>query len=106
MQQLTPAQLKARLESTAPKPLILDVREPWELQVCALPGARHIPMGQIPARTKELDKDQDIVVMCHHGMRSQQVAYFLANQGFRKLYNLAGGIDAWARDVDPAMAKY
>lgn len=106
MQQLTPLQLKARLESPQPKPVILDVREPWELKVCALPDITHIPMGQIPARVQELDSERDIVVICHHGMRSQQVVYFLAHRGFKNLFNLAGGIDAWARTVDATMAKY
>ncbi len=105
IQQLTPAQLKERL-ARGPAPVILDVREPWEVAVCALPGARHIPMREIPAHTDDLPRDADVVVVCHHGVRSQYVAGFLERLGFERLYNLAGGIDAWARDVEPTMAKY
>ncbi len=105
IQQLTPAQLKERL-ARGPVPVILDVREPWEIAVCALPGARHIPMREIPAHTDDLPRDADVVVVCHHGVRSQYVASFLERLGFERLYNLAGGIDAWARDVEPTMAKY
>ena len=105
IQQLTPAQLKERLARDT-SPVILDVREPWEVAVCALPGARHIPMREIPAHTDDLPRNADVVVVCHHGVRSQYVASFLERLGFERLYNLAGGIDAWARDVEPTMAKY
>ncbi len=105
IQQLTPAQLKERLANET-APVILDVREPWEVAVCALPGVRHIPMRDIPTQAEQLPRDQDIVVLCHHGIRSQHVAGFLERLGFERLYNLAGGIDAWARDVEPSMAKY
>ena len=87
-------------------PFILDVREPWECGICMLPGATHIPLGQIPSRLQELDKNKDIVVLCHHGVRSYQVAYYLQHQGFEKLHNLQGGINAWAREIDPTMPKY
>lgn len=103
--QLTPVQLKQRLDR-GDKLVVVDVREPWEVAVCALPGARHIPMREIPARAAELPRDTDVVLLCHHGVRSQYVASFLERLGFEQLYNLAGGIDAWAKDVDPAMAKY
>lgn len=103
---MTVQQLKATLDGPGPKPVILDVREPWEVNVCALPGITHIPMRQVPARLDELDKGQDIVVVCHHGIRSQQVCYFLQHSGFEKLHNLSGGIDAWAREIEPGMAKY
>jgi rhodanese-related sulfurtransferase len=103
--QLTPTELKARLDRGEAL-TVVDVREPWELAVCALPGARHIPMRDIPAQVAQLPRDQDIVVLCHHGVRSQYVASFLERLGFERLHNLAGGIDAWAKDVDPSMAKY
>lgn len=106
MEIITPRELKARLEQPGAKPVVVDVRQPWEMNVCALPGAIPIPMSTIPARMNELDPSQEIVLMCHHGVRSMQVALFLQRQGFRKLYNLHGGIDAWAREVDPGMAKY
>ena len=105
IQQLTPAHLKERLAHAA-APVVLDVREPWEVAVCALPGARHIPMRDVPTQAEALPRDQDIVVLCHHGVRSQHVASFLERLGFERIYNLAGGIDAWARDVEPSMAKY
>lgn len=103
--QLTPAQLKQRFDE-GETPVILDVREPWEVAVCALPRARHIPMREIPAQAGTLPRDADVVVVCHHGVRSQYVASFLERLGFERLYNLAGGIDAWAKDVEPTMAKY
>ena len=103
---MTVRDLKTRLDQATEKPLILDVREPWETKLCALPDSLLIPMGQIPTRATELDAQREIVVVCHHGVRSLQVAYFLANQGFKKLYNLQGGVDAWAREIDPTMHQY
>lgn len=106
MQQMTVHELKERLEQPGAKPVLLDVREGWELKICALPGVLHIPMGQVAARTGEIDPDQELVVICHHGVRSLRVAHFLASQGFSKLYNLQGGVNAWAREIDPAMHTY
>lgn len=106
VQQLQVRDLKTRLDQTGNKPLLLDVREPWEVQRCALNGALHIPMGQIQTRLGELDPEQEIVVVCHHGIRSNSVANYLARNGFARLYNLAGGIDAWAREIDKNMAIY
>jgi rhodanese-related sulfurtransferase len=106
IRQLTVRELKERLDQGAGDLLVIDVREPWELNVCSLPGTTPIPMRAIPARYPELPKDGEIVLMCHHGVRSQQVAYFLERQGFTKLNNLVGGIAAWAREVDPAMPTY
>lgn len=87
-------------------PLIVDVRESWEHAICKLPDAQLVPMQQVPARIDELPRERDIVVVCHHGMRSYQVAEFLAGEGFTRLYNLSGGIAAWAEEVDPEMAQY
>ena len=87
-------------------PLILDVREPWETMICQLAQARLLPMQEIPSRWNELPHDRDIVVLCHHGMRSLQVADYLQSKGLNRLYNLTGGIAAWAEQVDPAMARY
>ena len=86
--------------------VLLDCREPEELALASLPGALHIPMNEIPLRVKELNPEADIVVFCHHGIRSQQVANYLERMGFDKLNNLVGGINAWAREVDPKMATY
>jgi rhodanese-related sulfurtransferase len=88
------------------KPLLLDVREPWEHQICRIEGAELVPMRTVPARVGELDPDRPIVCFCHHGGRSMQVAMFLERQGFSDVYNLTGGVDAWARQVDPAMPTY
>jgi len=96
----------ARQRTDQQPPLVLDVREPRELAVCALEDALHIPMGEIPARLGELPAERELVVMCHHGMRSMQVTQFLRHQGFDKVRNLAGGIDAWAARVDPTMSRY
>ncbi len=85
---------------------VLDVRELWEREICALEGSRHIPMSEIPARVDELPRDRALVVYCHHGMRSLQVTMWLREQGLDNVVNLGGGIDAWARDVDPAMPTY
>ena len=88
------------------RPLLLDVREPWEFELCHLADSLLVPMQTVPARIDELDPDADIVVICHHGVRSRQIGGFLERQGFRSIYNLSGGVDAWANDVDPAMHKY
>ncbi len=87
------------------QPLLLDVREPWEVQTASLPAVTHIPMQQIPARVAELDGEREIVAICHHGARSMQVALFLERQGL-KVHNLAGGIDAWSREVDAGVPRY
>lgn len=86
--------------------VLLDVREPFELQRCAIPGAVHVPMRSVPSRLAELDPRGVIAVLCHHGGRSEQVARFLHARGFEEVYNVEGGIDAYARRVDPAMPTY
>ncbi len=102
---LSVKQLSERLKR-GDRVIVLDVREPSEIAIASLPGTLNIPMNSIPARADELPHDQDIVVMCHHGMRSQQVANYLAGTGFEKLYNLTGGIAAWSQDVDPTTPTY
>lgn len=107
MQQMTASQLKDWLDDPQrEKPVLLDVREPWEFQTCKIDGAQSMPMRSIPARYPELKKDADLVVICHHGARSFQVGLFLEQQGFGNIINLYGGVAAWARDVDPAMPTY
>ncbi len=106
IQQLNVRQLKSRLQQPGDQPVLLDVREDWEFKLCALDGSMHIPMGQVQVRLHELDRNREIVVVCHHGMRSGQVAHYLAHQGYTRLYNLAGGIDAWAREIDKNMRTY
>jgi rhodanese-related sulfurtransferase len=86
--------------------VVLDVREPDECAICQLADALHIPMAQVPARLAEVPADTPVVVLCHHGMRSQRVAQYLRQAGRTQVINLAGGIDAWAREVDPAVRRY
>lgn len=103
--QLTPQQVQDSLQKQ-PAPLLLDVREEDEVRLCALPGSLHIPMNLIPLRHNELPDDVPIIVYCHHGIRSLNVARYLAHVGFEHVANLQGGIDAWARQIDPTMARY
>ncbi|MFA5861525.1 MAG: rhodanese-like domain-containing protein [Candidatus Thermoplasmatota archaeon] len=90
----------------AGKAVLLDVREHSELEEASVKGALHIPMGEIARRVDELPREKPILVMCHHGMRSQQVANWLIKHGFTNVENVAGGIDAWADEVDSAVGKY
>ena len=96
----------ARLRSGEDPPLVLDVREGWETEVAALPGSMHIPMAEVPDALDRLPRDRMIVVLCHHGMRSAKVAGWLRGKGFDQAVNLAGGIDAWAREIDPTTGTY
>lgn len=105
MRQLRPAELAAYLQ-TGHAPVLLDVREPWEWNLCHLPDAILIPMRELPARLHELDKDAEIVVICHHGVRSYHAARYLETLGFGDVVNLSGGVAAWADEVDPAMPRY
>ena len=107
MTQITPPLLQQWLVDSARKaPLLLDVREPWEFQTCHIKGSTALPMNTVAARAQELDPEAETVVICHHGARSYQVAMFLERSGFSKLYNLQGGVNAWADQVDPAMPRY
>ncbi|BBL70921.1 rhodanese-like domain-containing protein [Methylogaea oryzae] len=106
MRQLSPVELKAFCEQAETPPLLLDVREPHEFAYCRLEGSLHIPMNQVPARLNELDPQRDIVVICHHGVRSLQVARYLEAQGYNRVINLEGGVDAWAMDVDADLPRY
>jgi len=87
-------------------PTLLDVREPWEFDICQLERSINIPMSQLPQRHSELDIDSETVVICHHGVRSLQVIQYLQQFDFTELINLDGGLDAWARQIDPDMAVY
>lgn len=106
MRQMTAPELNDYLATADPPPLLLDVREPWEFEHCHIEGSRLLPMGQIPSHRDELDPQAEIVVICHHGVRSQQVAGFLERAGFPHVINLRGGVDAWAREVDVNMPVY
>ena len=130
MRQLHPAELKAWLDDPGQeKPLLLDVREPWEFDVCRIEGSRLLPMRSLPAHLDELDRAREnevsaeanigaadvkprsggrsqIVVICHHGVRSFHAGRFLEHSGFTNVINLTGGVDAWAKEVDHAMPTY
>jgi len=88
------------------EPLLLDVREEWEFDRCNIEGSVLIPMSQIPGELDELDPDRVIVVICHHGIRSRHIGIYLESEGFENIINLSGGVEAWARDIDPNMAVY
>jgi rhodanese-related sulfurtransferase len=85
---------------------LLDVREPWERELCSIAGSLHIPLAEIVDRAHELSSASPIIVYCHHGARSLQAVLWLRQQGFAAATNLSGGIDAWADMVEPAMARY
>jgi rhodanese-related sulfurtransferase len=104
--EITPEELlNAMGEQTGPK--LLDVREPWEMQSVPFPGALAMPMGDIPSRAfAELDPEEPIIAICHHGVRSLSVVQWLREQGFERAQSLAGGIDAWARRIDPRVGRY
>jgi rhodanese-related sulfurtransferase len=119
--QLRPASLPdwlaqhAALDASAARtPLVLDVREPWEWDTASIKPLAGSPawdvmpmqMQTIPQRLAELPQDRPILCLCHHGMRSQQVAAFLLNRGFEQVINLSGGIDAWSRELDPSVPHY
>ena len=86
---------------------LIDVREPWEFATARIEGSVAMPMGDVPSRAHaELDPDERLVVLCHHGMRSMNVTVWLRNQGYEQVQSLRGGIDAWSAEVDPAVARY
>ncbi len=106
IKELSPREFLAR-RAGGTEMTLLDVREDWETALAPVPSPiLHIPMGQIPARLGELDPNKETVVICRSGGRSLQVATFLAGQGFNSIYNLAGGILAWSKDVDPQIPQY
>jgi len=102
--QMSVVELKQRRDA-GDEVFVLDVREPFEYQIAQI-GGHLIPLGELPNRLGELKPDQEIVVQCKSGGRSQRAAEFLANNGFTNVHNLAGGITAWANEIDPTVAKY
>jgi rhodanese-related sulfurtransferase len=103
--EITPAEMKERLDR-GENFLIVDVREPWEHELCRIEGAKLIPMGSIPANLQALDVDEDVVCYCHHGMRSMDVAVWLRGQGVQRAKSLAGGIERWSLEIDARVARY
>lgn len=110
--RVSPTQLNGWLAQFVgqPLPLVIDVREPWEVQTASISPAGfellHLPMGHIPSQLAALDPERPTACLCHHGMRSMQVASFLAHHGFDEVANIEGGIDAWSREIDPAVPLY
>ena len=105
VKEISVAELKARRDR-GEKPLVLDVREDWELQLACIPDVVHVPMNQVPARLAEFSRDAETIVMCHAGGRSMRVAQYLATQGFGNVANLSGGISAWSELVDATVPRY
>jgi rhodanese-related sulfurtransferase len=103
---MTVSELNAYLDGAEQRPFLLDVREPWEYGICRIDGAHLIPMRNIPDSLQEMDSQRETVVICHHGIRSRQVALYMEHQGFTNVINMEGGVAAWAREVDPAMPTY
>ena len=105
--ELAPVELRRwRADPARRPPFVVDVREDWELARCALSDSMHVPMRELPARLAELPRDRELVVVCHHGVRSRFAARFLAGSGFAPVFNLTGGVEAWAAEVDPTLARY
>ena len=105
MQTILPEELKKRLDA-AEKPILLDVREPWEFSICKIEGSVNISMSEPEKLINELNANDEIIAICHHGMRSFQVCNYLENNDFNKVLNLDGGIDSWAKTIDTDMAQY
>jgi rhodanese-related sulfurtransferase len=105
--QLTPGELARWREDAAREPPVLvDVREPWEFDLCGIEGSLLVPLGQLPRRVDTLPHDRPLVMVCHTGRRSQNAAMFLAQSGFTDVQNLSGGVEGWAVEVDPSMRRY
>ena len=105
--QIAPAELAHwRADATRPAPVLVDVREPWEYAHCRIEGSLSVPLSELPARVAELPAQRELVVVCHHGSRSQHAAQWLAGNGFANVHNLRGGVEAWAVEVEPGMRRY
>ena len=106
VRELSASETAARLERDPDDICLLDVREYPELRLAAVERALHIPMGEVPARCAEIDPDKTVIVMCHLGGRSAQVAAYLVSRGYERVFNLTGGIDAWSQSVDSEVPRY
>jgi rhodanese-related sulfurtransferase len=103
--EISPADATALLSKGEAR--LIDVREPWEIATARIEGSVAMPMGEVPARAhQELDPDERLIVVCHHGMRSMNVAVWLRNQGYEQAQSLQGGIDAWSAEIDPTVNRY
>jgi rhodanese-related sulfurtransferase len=106
VQEISPAEVKARLASADGRFVLLDCREADELQTARIEGAMHIPMGEVAKQLGRLDPAKEIVVFCHHGKRSANVAEFLTKQNYANVRSMRGGIDAWSVEIDPRVTRY
>jgi len=104
MRRYTAPELHQRLQAPS-APQLLDIREHWERAICSIEPSLHIPMRAVPTALNQLDRNREVVVYCHHGIRSQPVTRYLLDQGF-EVADLAGGIDAWTREIDPSLESY
>ncbi len=106
IQDVSATELNDYLALTKDTPRLLDVREPWEFEIAHIKGSELVPINSIPDELPRFDPEQELIVICHHGIRSMQVCKYLASSGFSKLVNLRGGIDAWAREIDTQLPTY
>ncbi|WP_033069610.1 rhodanese-like domain-containing protein [Thalassospira australica] len=105
MQDINCNELQKRLEG--PQALaLLDVREDWEVEICMISGSWHIPLSELPGRVDELSPDMPLAIICHHGVRSRHAGMFLEERGFKEVFNVRGGIDVWAVEIQPDMNRY
>ena len=103
--EITPAEVKARLDR-GENVVLVDVREPWEFEICRIEGAKLVPLGTLAASLNTLPDVDEVICYCHHGMRSEMAAYMLRDAGLTRVRNLAGGIDRWSVEVDPSVPRY
>jgi len=106
VQQISPMDLQFKLSESSTEYCLVDVREPFEYEITHIENSVLMPMHTIADNLDKLDKTKALVIICHHGIRSQQVAYFLDQQGSQKVFNLTGGIDAWSCICDKNVVRY
>ena len=106
MRHFSPKQLRDYLAQAETKPLLLDVREPWEFEYCSIKDSILIPMGELANKLEELDPLRETIMICHHGIRSRQMGYYMEQVGFKSITNLDGGVERWAEDVETDMKRY
>lgn len=105
VKEISPGELQLLLDSGQDY-ILLDVRQPWEFKICQLPNSINIPLNDLDKSVAQLPDDKEIVTICHHGVRSKQAAIILEQSGYLKVVSLQGGVEAWARDINPTMERY